>query len=145
MIDAMLDVLLGHFWRTFVSLYTGSFAWFVVPLTAWMVLMIVARRAPAVAESRIRAALRALGADGGRLSGAALVARLQPEVVQVALHYRLMPSPSGFWVRRCDPEQLARVCNLNPKSLAEMRDEVLHVSRAPGADRTVIKAKAAGR
>ncbi len=128
MVEGMLDLTLGHWWRAAMAFYLAHFSWIVLPLVAWLAIIVIAHRVVKDAERAMRTALN--GMSNARLiPERTLRKRLLPVIKETASQHRWMPAgPGGIWIRRCDPEELVAQMTRMPNYLIRFRDQQFGLS-----------------
>lgn len=123
MVNSMLDMMLGHWWRPLLDYYFAHFTWISVPLVAWLAVLVVSHLAVKDAEKSMRAALDGMP-DAKKANGKTLTRRLEPVIREAASRHRWMPAgPGGIWMRRCDPDDLVEHMTHLPNYLLRFRDQ----------------------
>lgn len=125
MIETWLDIVMGNFWRSFVSFYQDNFWFLLVPIAAWMAVVFLGRRSISETEKALRKEMIDLGKDLLKLSPAQLIAQVSPQVLSVASSYKWMPSALGLWVKRADPKLLAQLSGLDESKIVRIRRDLL--------------------
>lgn len=127
MVEAMLDVMLGRWWRGAIDGFQGHFWLAVVPMVVWMSVMITGNRVVKDAERAMRSELA--GWSKARRAGPNLLEdRLVPVIRRTAERHRWMPAAHGLWMRRCDPEAVVSHMTRMPNYFVRFRDQSLHIS-----------------
>ncbi|AZZ40088.1 hypothetical protein [Acidipropionibacterium jensenii] len=123
MVESMLDMTLGHWWRSVIAFYLAHFTWIVVPLVAWMAVIVIAHRVIKDAEQAMRATLIAM--PNGRIAPEKVLRkRLLPVIRERAAQHRWMPAgPGGIWIRRCRPDDVVAQMTKLPNYLIRFRDQ----------------------
>ncbi|MSS45054.1 hypothetical protein FYJ43_03095 [Cutibacterium sp. WCA-380-WT-3A] len=122
----MLDVVLGHWWRAAIGGFQDHFLWLIVPLLAWMAVMIIGNRVVKDAEKAMRSELTRW--SKARRAGPNLLAdHLTPIIRQEAARHRWMPAANGLWLKRCDADSLVAYMTRMPHYFIHFRDDALGI------------------
>lgn len=128
MVESMLDLVLGSWWRSVVAFYVAHFTWIVVPLVAWLAIIVVAHHVIKDAERAMRATLFSMP-NGKKASERALRKHLVPVIQDTASKHRWMPAgPGGLWIRRCQPDAVVAQMTGVPNYLLRFRDQQFGLS-----------------
>lgn len=128
MVNGMLDLILGRWWRSVIAFYLAHFTWVAVPLVAWLAVIVVAHHVVKDAERAMRATLLGLP-NGKTASERTLRKQLIPVIEETASQHRWMPAgPGGVWIRRCRPDALVAQMTGVPNYLIRFRDQQFGLS-----------------
>lgn len=126
MVESMLDVILGPWWRSVIGGFQDHFLWFVVPLLAWMAIMILGNRVVKAAEKAMRSEI--ITWSKARRAGPNLLAdHLIPIIRAEAARHHWMPAANGLWLKRCDADDLVIYMTRMPNYFIRFRDAVLGI------------------
>lgn len=123
MVEAMLDAILGRWWRTAIATFQEHFMIFLVPLLAWMAVMVIGNQVVRHCEQAMRAKLRSTPSLR-RAGGPGLARALDPVVLETAATHRWMPAFHGLWMKHAQPEEVLTHMTRLPNYYLRFRDEV---------------------
>ena len=124
MVESMLDMVLGPWWRSAIEGFQEHFLWFMVPLLAWMAIMIIGNRVVKEAEKAMRSEITTWS-KAGRAGPNLLADHLTPIIRAEAARHRWMPAANGLWLKRCDADALVVYMTRIPNYFIRFRDDVL--------------------
>lgn len=124
MIEAWLDLMMP-WWRDAIAFYQQN-PLIILPLvTIWVAVAWIGQRTADDARRTIARRVQQLGPRAARLGGTQLAKDFTRQLDEVAGRHRWMPSAGGLWVRRTDPDALARLVGATPEQAARLRDRIL--------------------